>query len=349
MNEKTSLAKKPSNYQEIIKTIKNKQFEKIYFLHGEEPFFIDQITNAIIDNAIDASARDFNQSIYYGIDCDPKYIITEAQSYPMLGDRRLIIIKEAQEFKSRKQEEDIDALEPYFSHPMDSTILVIAYKHKTYDARKKLLKLSKANGIVFLSEKVRDYKLTDWITQYVKQNGYQMTPKAAVLVGEALGTDLSRIVGELEKISIIVPKGTLINEQHIEDNIGISREYNFFEMSNAFAEVDFLKACKIINYFEKNPKVGQLPPIISTLYNYHVQLLKIAFSGKKTDKQIADELHINPYNIGRYKQVVQRYSKQKIAKNIEILLEYELKAKGIENATSSPSDLMKEMMFRLIY
>jgi len=340
---------KPSTYQDIIKAVKNNHIEPIYFLHGEEPFFIDQITNAIINNAVDESFRDFNQSIYYGVDCDPQQIIIEAQSYPIISERRLIVIREAQELKSRKTQEDIEALEPYFANPIRSTTLVVAYKHKTYDSRKKLIKQAKINGIVFLSEKVRDYKLTEWIAQYVKDAGYQMTQKAMVLIGEALGTDLSRIVSELEKMAIIIPKGTLINEQHVEENIGISREYNFFELSNAFSEGDFLKASKIIYYFEKNPKAGQLPPIISTLYNYHIQLLKIAFSEIKTDKQLADELHINPYNIARYKKVIQRYSKRKIAKNIEILLEYELKSKGIENATTTPSDLMKEMMFRLIY
>jgi len=345
MSAKTS---KPATHHDIIKAVKSKNFEKIYFLHGEEPFFIDEITTAIINNVLDPSERDFNQSIYYGKECDPYNIMTEARSYPMLGERRLIVIKEAQEFTSKSNDKDIEALAPYFERPNESTVFVVAYKHKTYDARKKLIKLAKTNGIVFLSEKIRDYKIVDWIVQYAKQSGYQVAPKAAALLGESLGTDLSRIIKEFEKLSILFPKGTLITETHVEEHVGISKDYNFFELQNAFETADFLKASKIINYFEKNPKVGRPEPIISTLYNYHVKLLKIAYAKNKTDQQLASELHIAPYIFPRFRQTIDRYNKRKLARNIEILLEYDLKAKGVNNASSSPSDLMKEMMYRLM-
>jgi len=330
-------------YQEVIKGAKKKEFEPIYFLHGEEPFFIDAITDALIEHAIEPSMKAFNQSIYYGKECnDAITLMTEAQSYPMIGDKRLIIIKEAQEFKH------LEAFEPYFARPMNQTILVIAYKYKAFDSRKKLLKLALQNGVVFLSEKVRDYKIVDWIVRYAKNEGYTIAPKAAVLLGESLGTDLSRIANELKKLSILVPKGTKINENHIEENIGISKDYNFFELQNAFSEGDFLKASKIIHYFEKNPKMGPITPIISLLYNYHSRLLKIAFSKSKTDKELIDESKINPFLLPQYKKTIRYYNKKKIALNIEILLEYELKSKGIMNASASGSDLMKEMMFRLM-
>lgn len=326
----------------ILKNIKQKQFEKIYFLHGEEPFFIDVITDAIIENAMDESERDFNQSILYGKECEAGSLIADAKSYPMMGERRLVVVKEAQEFK------EIELLESYFSNPVETTIFVLCYKHKKFDTRKKLIKTAAANGLVFLSEKVRDYKLVDWISNYAKDTGYQITPKAAMLLAEFLGTDLSRISNELEKLSILVEKGTTINEVHIEENIGISKDYNFFELQNAFAERDYPKASKIINYFEKNPKMGPIIPIISNLFSYHTKLMRIHFMKDKSRESLASNLGINPFVVAQYTNAARIYNPKKLAENIAILQEYDLKSKGIENASASDGELMKEMIYRLM-
>ncbi len=326
----------------IIKNIKQHQFEKIYFLHGEEPFFIDAITDAIVENAMDDSERDFNQTIVYGKECEVGAIIADAKSYPMMGERRLVIIKEAQEFK------DIDLLESYFNNPVDTTIFVICYKHKKFDTRKKLIKIAAANGLVFLSEKVRDYKLVDWISSYAKEVGYQITPKAAMLLAEFLGTDISRVVNELDKLSILIEKGTAINEVHIEENIGISKDYNFFELANAFAERDYLKASKIVNYFEKNPKMGPLIPVISNLFSYHTKLMRIHFSKDKSPAALASVLGVAPFLVAQYTKAAKIYNPKKLAENIAILQEYDLKSKGIDNSSSSDGELMKEMVYRLM-
>lgn len=326
----------------IIKNIKQHQFEKIYFLHGEEPFFIDAITDAIVENAMDDSERDFNQTIVYGKECEAGAIIADAKSYPMMGERRLVIIKEAQEFK------DIDLLESYFNNPVDTTIFVICYKHKKFDTRKKLIKIAAANGLVFLSEKVRDYKLVDWISSYAKEVGYQITPKAAMLLAEFLGTDISRVVNELDKLSILIEKGTAINEVHIEENIGISKDYNFFELANAFAERDYLKASKIVNYFEKNPKMGPLIPVISNLFSYHTKLMRIHFSKDKSPAALASVLGVAPFLVTQYTKAAKIYNPKKLAENIAILQEYDLKSKGIDNSSSSDGELMKEMVYRLM-
>lgn len=326
----------------IIKNIKQHQFEKIYFLHGEEPFFIDAITDAIVENAMDDSERDFNQTIVYGKECEAGAIIADAKSYPMMGERRLVIIKEAQEFK------DIDLLESYFNNPVDTTIFVICYKHKKFDTRKKLIKIAAANGLVFLSEKVRDYKLVDWISSYAKEVGYQITPKAAMLLAEFLGTDISRVVNELDKLSILIEKGTAINEVHIEENIGISKDYNFFELANAFAERDYLKASKIVNYFEKNPKMGPLIPVISNLFSYHTKLMRIHFSKDKSPAALASVLGVAPFLVAQYTKAAKIYNPKKLAENIAILQEYDLKSKGIDNSSSSDGELMKEMIYRLM-
>lgn len=326
----------------IIKNIQQHQFEKIYFLHGEEPFFIDAITDAIIENVMDDSERDFNQTIVYGKECEAGAIISDAKSYPMMGERRLVIIKEAQEFK------DIDLLESYFNNPVDTTIFVICYKHKKFDTRKKLIKVAAANGLVFLSEKVRDYKLVDWISSYAKEVGYQITPKAAMLLAEFLGTDISRVVNELDKLSILIEKGTAINEVHIEENIGISKDYNFFELANAFAERDYLKASKIVNYFEKNPKMGPLIPVISNLFSYHTKLMRIHFSKDKSPASLASVLGVAPFLVAQYTKAAKIYNPKKLAENIAILQEYDLKSKGIDNSSSSDGELMKEMVYRLM-
>lgn len=326
----------------IIKNIKQKQFEKIYFLHGEEPFFIDAITDAIVENAMDDSERDFNQNILYGKECDAGSLIADAKSYPMMGERRLVVVKEAQEFK------EIELLESYFANPVETTIFVLCYKHKKFDTRKKLIKTAASNGLVFLSEKVRDYKLVDWISNYAKDVGYQISPKASMLLAEFLGTDLSRISNELEKLSILVEKGTIINEVHIEENIGISKDYNFFELSNAFAERDYLKASKIVNYFEKNPKMGPLIPVISNLFSYHTKLMRVHFSKDKSPASLASTLGVAPFLVSQYVQAARIYNPKKLAENITILQEYDLKCKGIENASASDGELMKEMVYRLM-
>jgi DNA polymerase-3 subunit delta len=326
----------------IIKNIKQKQFEKIYFLHGEEPYFIDVITDAIVENAMDESERDFNQTIIYGKEVDAGAIISDAKSYPMMGERRLVVIKEAQEFK------DIELLESYFNNPVDTTIFVLCYKYKKFDTRKKLIKTAATNGLVFLSDKIRDYKLVDWISSYAKEAGHSISPKAAMLLAEFLGTDLSRIVNELEKLSIIVEKETTITEVHIEENIGISKDYNFYELSNAFAERNYLKASKIVNYFEKNPKMGPLIPVISNLFSYHTKLMRLHFSKDKSPASLASVLGVAPFLVTQYTQAARIYNPKKLAENISILQEYDLKSKGIENSSSSDGELMKEMMYRLM-
>ncbi|MCO5261101.1 MAG: DNA polymerase III subunit delta [Crocinitomicaceae bacterium] len=326
----------------IIKNIKQKQFEKIYFLHGEEPYFIDLICDSIIENAIDESERDFNQTIIYGKDCEAASLIAEVKAYPMMGERRLVVLKEAQEFK------DIELLEPIIENPVDTSIFVICYKHKKFDTRKKIIKTAAQKGLVFLSEKIRDYKIVDWITNYAREMGYQIAPKASMLLSEFLGTDIGKIINELEKLEILVEKGTTINEVHIEENIGISKDYNFFELSNAFAERDFLKSGKIVDYFDKNPKAGPIIPIIANLFSYHLKLMRLHFAKDKSPASLASTIGVAPFLMTQYTRAAKIYPPKKIAENIAILQEYDLKSKGMGNSTMTHGALLKELMFRLM-
>jgi len=327
----------------LLKEIRNKKFEKIYFLHGEEPYFIDVLTKAIQDNALEESERDFNQSILYGKDAEVLSLISELKSYPMMAERRLVILKEAQYFKA------IEQLESYLENPANSTIFVICYKYKTFDARKKTLKNALKNGVVFKSEKVKEYQLAEWIQQYIKTTGYELTSKACMLLIESLGNDLGRIVKELEKLAVLIEKGTIINENHIEENIGISKDYNVFELTNAVAIKDNLKALKIVDYFEHNPKAADLVFVISNLFKFFSQIMRIHFLPNKSREAVARALGVHPFVAGELTNAKNKYDPRKIAANIALIHEYDLKSKGVGNTSATQGELMREMVYQLIH
>ena len=327
----------------LLKEIRNKKFEKIYFLHGEEPYFIDVLTKAIQDNALEESERDFNQSILYGKDAEVLSLISELKSYPMMAERRLVILKEAQYFKA------IEQLESYLENPANSTIFVICYKYKTFDARKKTLKNALKNGVVFKSEKVKEYQLAEWIQQYIKTTGYELTSKACMLLIESLGNDLGRIVKELEKLAVLIEKGTIINENHIEENIGISKDYNVFELTNAVANKDNLKALKIVDYFDHNPKAADLVFVISNLFKFFSQIMRIHFLPNKSREAVAKALGVHPFVAGELTNAKNKYDPRKIAANITLIHEYDLKSKGVGNTSATQGELMREMVYQLIH
>lgn len=330
------------DHKAIIKNIKDKNFEKIYFLHGEEPFYIDLITNAIVENALEEHEKDFNQSILYGKDSDVQAIIADAKGYPMMAERRLVVVKEAQDLKK------IEELESYFDKPSDQTVFVINYKYKKFDSRKKVFKAASKNGLAFQSAKIPEYKLLDWINMFAKEMGYGINPKAAMLLMEFLGNDLSKISNELEKLEILVEKGTTINEVHIEENIGISKDYNAFELVNAIGTRDISKANRIVDYFNHNPKATPLIVVVSNLFNHFQKLMKIHFAENKSREGLASALRVPPFIAGELQKSAKIYNPKKIAANIAILHEYDLKAKGVGNASATDGELLKEMIYRLM-
>jgi len=330
-------------HNRIIKDIESGKFEKIYFLHGEEPLFIDMITDALIEHALEEHERDFNQSIVYGKEADALSLISQAKGYPMMAERRLVILKEAQDFRG------MEDLLPYFEDPSEQTVLVINYKYKKYDTRKKSMKAVAKNGLVFKSEKVKDYRLPDWIKDHVVSQGYSITPKASMLLSEFLGNDLSRIVNEVEKLEILVEKGTTINEIHIEENIGISKDYNVFELINAVGARNVEKANRIVDYFEHNPKATSIIVVISNLFNHYSRLMRIHFLENKSRDAIASALKVHPFVAGELLNSSKIYKPKKIAANIAVLHEYDLKSKGVGNTSFTHGQLMKELIFRLMH
>lgn len=327
----------------IIKDIENGKFEKIYFLHGEEPLFMDLITAALIKHALQEHERDFNQTIIYGKEADALSVISEAKGYPMMAERRLVVIKEAQDFKG------MEDLISYFESPNDQTILVINHKYKTYDTRKKSMKAVAKNGLVFKSEKIKEYRLPDWIKEFVISKGYSISPKASMLLAEFLGNDLSRIVNEIDKLEILVEKGTTINEIHIEENIGISKDYNVFELINAVGARNVEKANRIVDYFDHNPKATSIIVVVSNLFNHYSRLMRIHFLQNKSREAVASALKVHPFVAGELVNSSKIYNPKKIAANIATLHEYDLKSKGVGNSSFTHGQLMKELIFRLMH
>lgn len=331
------------DHKQIISNIEAGKFEKIYFLHGEEALFMDMITDSIIEHALEEHERDFNQTIIYGKEADALSLISEAKGYPMMAERRLVVLKEAQDFRG------IEDLLPYFEEPNDQTILVINYKYKKYDSRKKSMKAVAKNGLVFKSEKVKEYRLPDWIKSHVISKGYSISPKASMLLAEFLGNDLSRIVNEIDKLEILVEKGTTINEIHIEENIGISKDYNVFELINAVGARNVEKANRIVDYFDHNPKATSIIVVVSNLFNHYSRLMRIHFLENKSRDAVASALKVHPFVAGELVNSSKIYKPKKIAANIAVLHEYDLKSKGVGNTSFTPGQLMKELVFRLMH
>lgn len=329
--------------KQIIQQVQQKNFHPVYLLHGEEPFYIDSISRAIVENALEEHERDFNQTIVYGKDADVLAVISEAKGFPMMSERKLVIVREAQDLK------DIDKLEMYCSQPNPTTLLVLEYKYKKFDSRKKMYKEVAKNGLVYHSEKIKEYQLIDWITNYLKTTEYGITPKASSLLADFLGNDLGKITNELDKLALLLQKGTTINEVHIEENIGISKDYNVFELINALAVRDVPKALRIADYFDKNPKSGPLVVIISNVFTFFSRLMRIHFLSNKSSDAVAKELKVHPYATRELIQATKIYPPKKISANVAILHEYDLKSKGVGNASFTEGELLNELIYKLMH
>lgn len=311
-------------------------------MHGEEPYYIDAISDAVLDHCLEDHERGFNQSIIYGKSAETQTLINELKSFPMGSEKRLVVLKEAQYFNK------IEELCTYLENPNPSTVFVLCFKHKKYDLRKKSLKLSSKNGLVFHSQKVKEYQLNEWIENHIRSVGYTIKSKGIMLLAESLGNDLGRIVNEIKKLGIIIKKGEQITEQVIEENIGVSKDYNVYELTNAVGALDLDKSYIIINYFELNPKAAKLHQVVSSLFTFFSQILKIHFIKQNSREAIAKTLRVHPFVAGELTKAKNRFSPKKIASNIEILQEFDLKSKGYGNASSEDADLMKELVFKLV-
>lgn len=325
----------------IWKNLQTKKFEPIYFLCGEESYYIDLIENFIEENALQPHEKDFNFSLFYGKDTEPIQILNDAKQYPTFADKRLIIVREAQDFKAK----DWESFEKYFENPVDSTILVFSHKNKTLDKRSKISKLIEKKSVYFESSKKTDEQLPAWIAGYVKKKNFKISSGVSQLLAENLGNDLSRIANEIDKLSVMLLEGADITEDVIEKYIGISKEYNITEFNNAIIKRDFSKAMKMVLYFEKNPKAGPIIAILAYMYNHFSKLFALHYiKDVKAASAVMGWMHADVSNGLRY------YSPKKSQEILHILCEYDAKAKGLyATNNSSNSDLMKELVYKVMH
>lgn len=334
-------------FNEIRQDIKAKRYKPIYFFCGEEPFFIDRLTALIEETALPEEEKAFNQTVVYGNDVSMSTVTDTARRFPMMSERQVVIVREAQNIR------DFDNLLPYLDHFQSSTILVLAYKNKKPDKRKGVFKklTTSPNCVYFESAKLYDNKIPEWIIGYCKEKSHGITNKAAGILAESLGTDLSRIANEIDKLLLLLPQGGEIQETLVEEHTGISKDFNNFELRNAIIRHDYLKANRIVNYFEANPKNNPLIPTISTLFQYFLNLLTYHYHKKRLPNQqeMAKALGVNPFFMKDYTDGALIYNAMKCAQIIALLREYDMKSKGVGNANISDGELLKELVFKIMH
>ena len=339
------MAKQEITYDDILKELRAKQYRPIYYLMGEEPYYIDLIANYITDNILSDTEKEFNLSVVYGADVDIATIINAAKRYPMMSEHQIVVVKEAQSIRN------MDELSYYLQKPLNSTILVVCHKHGVLDRRKKLAAEIEKAGVLFESKKIKDAQLPAFITSYMKRKGVDLEPKATAMLADFVGTDLSRLTGELEKLIITLPKGlTRVTPEQIERNIGISKDYNNFELRGAIVEKDVLKANKIIKYFEENPKTNPIQMTLSLLFGFFSNLMLAYYAPEKSEQGIANFLGLrSPWQSREYLSAMRRYNGVKTMQIIGEIRYADAKSKGVGNSSLNDGDILRELVFKILH
>ncbi|MBL7927779.1 MAG: DNA polymerase III subunit delta [Bacteroidia bacterium] len=339
-------------FDTILRDLKNKVYAPVYLLQGEEPYYIDQISDYLEKNVLDEMEKEFNQTIVYGKDTDALTLVSAAKRYPMMSNYQLIIVKEAQDLKALNKKDsandELNPIEVYLQNPVPSTILVFCFKYKKIDGRSKLAKLFDTKAVVFESIKLKESAIPAWVKNYCTQNHYKIQDQANNLIAEYLGNDLSKVSNALDKLMINIPNSETINTTHIETYIGISKEYNVFELNNALARKDVLKANKIIQYFGANTKANPLVLVLANLYSFFYKVIGMHAIPNRKDAGVA--LGINFYFVGEYETAARNYSLPKLVSIIACLRDTDLKSKGLGN-TSAQTDahLLKELIYKILH
>jgi DNA polymerase-3 subunit delta len=328
---------------QIVKAIKRGEVKPIYFLMGEEPYYIDKIAGFIESSLLTEEEKGFNQMVLYGRDTNIEEIISNAKRYPMMAERQVIIIKEAQDLSRT-----IDKLEKYAENPQATTTLVFCYKYKKLDKRKKLNKVITKTGVLFEGKRLYENQVSGWIQKNLKDRNYQISPKAAQMLVEFLGVDLSKIDNELQKLQLVVPAGSMITPEIIEENIGISKDYNNFELRKAIGLKDVLKTHQIINYFSQNPKDNPMVVTVSLLFAYFSQVLQYHGLADKSKMNVAKYLRVSPFFVSDYVVAAGNYPMKNASRAIEYLREADVKGKGVGASNVSQGDLLKELVVKIM-
>ena len=339
------MAKQEITCDDILKELRAKQYRPVYYLMGEEPYYIDLIADYITDNILTETEKEFNLTVVYGADVDMATVINAAKRYPMMSEHQVVVVKEAQNIRNMEE------LSYYLQKPLLSTILVICHKHVVLDRRKKLAAEIEKTGVLFESKKVKDAQLPAFITSYMKRKGIDVEPKATAMLADFVGADLSRLTGELEKLIITLPKGhTRVTTEQIEKNIGISKDYNNFELRSALVEKDVLKANKIIKYFEENPKTNPIQMTLSLLFGFFSNLMLAYYAPEKSEQGIANMLGLRtPWQAKDYLAAMRRYNGVKTMQIIGEIRYADAKSKGVGNPSLSDGDILRELVFKILH
>jgi DNA polymerase-3 subunit delta len=333
-----------ATFEEIMSDLKNRIYKPVYFLAGDEPYYIDFITNYIEEKILPEAEKSFNQMILYGEDTSMATIIETSRRFPIMSNHQVVIVKEAQTLNR------IDDLAIYIEKPLLSTILVFNYKYKVLDKRTKLYKLIDGNAVYFESNRLRDYQVPQWIERYLMVKGIKTEPNASAMLTEYLGTDLHKIVNELDKLLITLPAGKpVITTELIEKNIGISKDFNNFELQKAVGEKNIFKANMIVHYFANNPRDNPINLTIASLFSYFSKLLIYHYLTDKSKNNVASVLKVNPYFVRDYEISAGKYNVKKTVQIINLLRTYDMKSKGYGDLSSTPGDLLKELVYKILH
>lgn len=339
------MAKQEITYEDILKELRAGQYRPVYYLMGDEPYYIDLISNYIIDNVLDEAEKEFNLTVMYGADVDMATVINTAKRYPMMAEYQVVVVREAQAIRN------MDDLVYYLQNPLRSTLLVFCHKHGVLDRRKKLAAEIDKAGILFESKKVKEAQLPAFIASFMKRKRIDIEPKACAMLADFVGTDLTRLTGELNKLTLTLPKGkTRITPEQVEHNIGISKDYNNFELRSALVEKNVLKANRIIKYFEENPKTNPIQMTLSLLFSFYANLMLAYYAPEKSEHGVATFLGLKtPWQAREYLNAMRLYSGVKTMQIIEEIRYTDAKSKGVGNSSLSDADLLRELIFKILH
>jgi DNA polymerase-3 subunit delta len=334
--------------KKILTDLKARKFKPVYFLQGEESYFIDAVSDYIETNALSDAEKGFNQVIVYGKDVTMATVLTHARRFPMMSEHQVVIVKEAQEIQDLNKEIGGKLLLDYLKQPSPTTILVFCHKHKTLDKRRELGKNIEKLATSITSKKVYDNQLPDFVSDYIQDRKIVMDDRAIQVLCESVGNDLNRLTNEVDKLLISIQRGEAITAEMVMSQVGVSKEYNIFELQKAILQKNSLTAAKIVNYFESNTKKNPMIPVVAFLYSFFSKVLAAYYTPDKSEKGLASALKVSPYAIRDYSLALQQYPAEKIKITISLLKEADLKLKGVNSGAASEGQILRELVYRIM-
>jgi DNA polymerase-3 subunit delta len=328
--------------EKIISDWKKKSFKPVYWLEGEEEYFIDKVIDYAEHHILTESESSFNLTVFYGKDASLPEVINSCRRYPMFSERQVVLLKEAQQMK------DVEKLESYIENPLQSTVFVVSYKEKKLDARKKIVRFIKEKGLILTTKKLYENQLPEWTQNLLHAKGLTITPKGLNLLVDHIGNDLTRIENEVEKIVVNLGKRTGITEEDIEQFIGVSKDFNVFELQSALAVKDLARCIRIIQYFDANPKAGPIQLVLPSLYSFFSKVFMIFGAGTRDEKTIATSIGVNPFFMKEYMLAARVYTYPGVEKALLLLHSYNLKSVGVGDSGTEDASLLKEMIIKML-